>query len=319
MKTVKPLITAFLLAVTATGIVFGSFSATLFENQSALLTVQISPTQDQIVFLQTAGIPTLALSTQVIKLITVTSTVFIPSPASCPAPQNWMPYNIQPGDNLESLVIQFQTTIDAISKANCLESTYLMPDTIIFLPALNSTPTTTLTSSSTSSVCGPPDGWVKYTIQRNDTLFVLSVRYDVSVPDLQAANCLGTNTLLVTGQTIYVPFLIFASPTLTKTVIQEIQTAIQPANTKTSTTIPPTNTATSIPTPLATQIFTPLSTFTLVMPTPTHTATPAFSATTTQIPSSTLTNTPIPPSVTFTSTNIPGAISTPTPTLTLKP
>ena len=54
--------------------------------------------------------------------------------------------------------------------------------------------------------CVPPDGWERYVVQPDDTLFafVLGVEGAVSVDDLVAANCL-TGRYLQIGQVLYLP------------------------------------------------------------------------------------------------------------------
>lgn len=75
------------------------------------------------------------------------------------------------------------------------------------------TPTATLTATLTSSPtpsltptgqCGPPAGWVQYTIQRGDTLSGLSVRYRTTIGALRQANCL-TGDVIYAGRLLWVP------------------------------------------------------------------------------------------------------------------
>lgn len=54
--------------------------------------------------------------------------------------------------------------------------------------------------------CAPPDGWERYVVQPDDTLFafVLGAENVVTVDDLVAANCLGSRYLSI-GQVLYLP------------------------------------------------------------------------------------------------------------------
>lgn len=74
-------------------------------------------------------------------------------------------------------------------------------------PTATDTPTPTATASATVEApsCGPPPGWVIYVVQRGDTLFRLSLRYNVSMAQLMQANCLSSVSIFA-GQTLFVPF-----------------------------------------------------------------------------------------------------------------
>ncbi|WP_420631214.1 protein kinase domain-containing protein [Candidatus Leptofilum sp.] len=74
------------------------------------------------------------------------------------------------------------------------------------------TETPTLEPTETSCVPSPPFGWVRYTIQANDSLSSLSQATGTTVARLQEVNCLETNLLNV-GQQIWLP----ASPNPTDT------------------------------------------------------------------------------------------------------
>ena len=232
--------------------------------------------------------------------------------ALCPPPQDWVPYSIQVGDSLESLSLKYLVSEAEIKQANCLEIDSLIPGSFIYLPQIEVTPTFTITPFiATEEQCGPPPSWVVYIIQSNDTLFELSILFNVSVPQLQSANCMGDSTILKTGTRFYVPFYLPTSevstsvPTLTPTNVTVSNTA----------TISITNT--SMPTPISTVtiIFTATNTATHTVLAPTATSIPP-----TQTPTvPTATFTPIPP--TNTPSNTPNSGSTPTftPTPTNKP
>lgn len=51
----------------------------------------------------------------------------------------------------------------------------------------------------------PPQNWVVYIVQRNDTLSSLAQRTGVSWPQIQTANCLAGTTIFA-GQSLYLPF-----------------------------------------------------------------------------------------------------------------
>jgi hypothetical protein len=69
--------------------------------------------------------------------------------------------------------------------------------------------------TDTATVCGPPSRWVRYTVQPGDTLFELGLHTNVSVQELQVANCLSATTIRV-GQQLFLPYI--PTPTFTPTL-----------------------------------------------------------------------------------------------------
>jgi LysM repeat protein len=253
------------------------------------------------------------ITTPLIQVITPTPVpTQVNTLALCPPPKNWEPYSIQVGDSLASLSLKYLVSEAEIKQANCLEIDSLIPGSFIYLPKIEVTPTLTFTPIlATVEQCGPPPSWVVYIIQSNDTLFELSILFNVSVPQLQSANCMGDSTILKTGTRFYVPFNLPTSavstftPTLTVT---STVTSVAPSNTATIS-----STNTSMPTPLSTVTTIITATNTVAPPS----ATPIPPTQTPTAPAATIT--PIPP--TNTPSNTPNSGSTPTftPTPTNKP
>ncbi len=85
------------------------------------------------------------------------------------------------------------------------------------------TPSRTLEASVTSTqpaatptpACGPPANWIQVQVLPGETLFRLAVRYGTTVAQLQRANCLGSSTVVRTGQWLWVPPVMVVSPTPT--------------------------------------------------------------------------------------------------------
>lgn len=75
------------------------------------------------------------------------------------------------------------------------------------LPGFTPTPPPTAAPSFSPSAapCGPPAGWVRHVVLPEETLNRLSRVYNVSIADLQKANCLGGSTLLRPGAVIFTP------------------------------------------------------------------------------------------------------------------
>ncbi len=102
-------------------------------------------------------------------------------------------------------------------------------------------PPTNYPPPRTSIPCGPPSGWIRYTILKGDTLYSLGQYYQVTVQQLQQANCMGGSTSIYTGRQIYVPNKPTRTPSPT------------PTSTATLTPTPSaTPTASDTPTPIPT-------------------------------------------------------------------
>lgn len=71
---------------------------------------------------------------------------------------------------------------------------------------------TSATPAGTATACVHPPDWVPHTIQASDILIVLAERSNISVKELQRANCITTEKIYL-GFTIYLP----PAPTPTKT------------------------------------------------------------------------------------------------------
>jgi len=119
----------------------------------------------------------------------------------------------------------------------------------------------------TAIPCGAPAGWVQYIVQPGDNLYQISLRYRLSVSELQSANCLGGSTLIYSGQKLWVPNVPTSTPAA-PTVFIEFPTATPiPSDTPTPTTTG-TATATSTSTATATSTSTPTPTATDTPPPP---------------------------------------------------
>ncbi len=214
-----------------------------------------------------------------------------PPPASCLPPPGWIAVTVQTGETLEGLAQQYQTSAQALAQANCLRSERIPAGALLYVPVAAPTPP--------AAQCGPPPGWVFYTVQPGENLFRIGLAFGVNVTTLQAANCMGPSTAIRAGQRLYVPNVPTATLSPTPT-----STATAAFTATPSATAPPaaSSTATLAPTPSITPTLPPA--------TPTDTpATPA-GATSTPTPA-----TPAPTSAPSATPTVPAATPTPgTPT-----
>ena len=151
---------------------------------------------------QPPATPTTILPTSTLTPFTV--------PVNCNPPQSWGPYFVQYGNSLEELAQSYNLTPNELKDANCLESDFLPPGSVIFVP--NVAPTSTATVSIS---CGHPADWIQYTVVKDDTLYSIGQAYGVSYAQLQQANCMGTSTHIIVGTKLWVPNMPTRTPTAT--------------------------------------------------------------------------------------------------------
>jgi LysM repeat protein len=220
--------------------------------------------------------------------------------AACPPPAGWMPITVQAGDTFENLAQAYNTSVSALQQANCLDGNTLYPGIRLYVPG---------TVPPTEIICVPRSTWVYYTVQPGDTLYKLSQIYGVTVPELQAANCMGSSTNIRVGQKLLVPNV---QPNYTPTPF----VTPSPQPTATFTEVPPSPTFTQIPpSPTATSDIPSITPSTPTNTPVTATATPTFTAT--------FTDTPVTPTITLTPSPTETATEWPTstipPTITPRP
>lgn len=190
----------------------------------------------------------------------------------CTPPAGWIPYIVQRGDTLTGLALRTGTTPYALMQANCLRSAFLLAGQRLFLPTVPAYSTPVYPVPTPSPSCGPPAGWIVYTVQAGDTLYSLAVRTGTTVEAIRQANCLMDYTIRI-GQRLYLPRppVITVTPTPTSTP--------SPTASPTATVTP-----TASPTPTETPTWTPTPTPTVA---PVTTVTPTSTMTMTAEPSPT--------------------------------
>ncbi len=242
MQAIRELFTGLFAAIASSVIVLAAISLTAAEGMSFV------PSGTQAATATSAPPPAAQEGAQqgepLMATPTVAPTSFLatavqPTTTSCAFPAGWIAYTIQAGDTVEALAEANGITAGQLAEANCLWSNDLPAGSVLYLPAPELTATPSLTPfppmatmifQPTPAPCGPPFGWVRYIVQPGETLFQLSMRYGVSVPNLQAANCLGSSNYIQAGQVLYVPNVAPIWPTATFTTVA----------TWTKTPVPPT-------------------------------------------------------------------------------
>jgi len=107
-------------------------------------------------------------------------------------PEGWLLYTVQPGETLASLAAGTEITAAELVAANCLagELSVGMQLLVPRQPAV--------------SLCGPPQWWVRYQVQRGDTIGSLAVLRGTTVDEVLRANCRDSSDLQA-GQFIFLP------------------------------------------------------------------------------------------------------------------
>jgi LysM repeat protein len=124
-----------------------------------------------------------------------------------------------------------------LSAANCLTAVEVPAGYTLYVPQV---PTVTLIP------CGPPAGWVKnYFVQPGDTLFRIAFSFNITYPQLQRGNCMGSSTIIYIGQRLWVPNIPTRTPIPGVTIIPTFPTDTP---LPTVTTAPPTDTELPPPT-----------------------------------------------------------------------
>jgi LysM repeat protein len=276
MNLRKELAGGIIALILSAWIVLGSFSLAYTRKTQIAVNATSTPTKQttnpptpQPTITVPSPLPGTASATS-IPTPSPTNTATLVPPTSCPPPTDWIAYKTRSGDSLDSLAVKYKTTIDKIMQINCMSVKSLIPAMIIYLPAPSSsaTPTAAPSATRTPISCGPPRGWTTYTVRSGDTLYHLAWAYNVTISQLQSANCMNGSDLLIAGRQIYVPNV------ATRTVSPTFRPPTSTNRPPTRTPLPPTALPTATPTPMPpTEI--PSATHTN---TPTTTLTPTFSS-----------------------------------------
>jgi LysM repeat protein len=304
MKNFHQIILGFGAALLSIFLVLGSFSIAFTEGGMAKVALQltepVTPLPTQVLPSTSVPLPGVT-STAAPLTVEETSPVISETPPpevlACAFPPGWFKITVQMGDTLNTLAVAYGTTTEMLVQGNCLVINNLIAGMVLFVPAA---PTTT-----PEETCGPPPGWVYYTVQYGDTLYSISQMVGTSVFDLQLANCMVGQTNIRAGQRLLVPFVPVSAMSPTPT---QVYTAT-PVPSQTPYPATPTTSVEATWTP--TQSIPPNQTPTpTVSPVPEDTSTPTatviLTSTPTNLPTSTPSQTPLPTEM-------------PTPSQTLEP
>jgi len=234
MESLRQIGTGILLALISIAVVLGGFSLATAEAHvsngapasETLQPVLVSETQDiSIVPIETftplAAASAVLTETQLPTATQLSTATTFPTVSVTPVntaqsttavvcvhPGGWIAIVVQASDTLSSLAQTYQISQSAILQGNCMASDQaLHAGSLLYVQ-----PRPTATQYISIPPCGAPYGWIDYYVRSGDTLYSISLRYGVSVGELQRANCLGASVNIQLGQRLKVPNVATTEP-----------------------------------------------------------------------------------------------------------
>ena len=134
-------------------------------------------------------------------------------PAEQYTPPRVSTYYVKRGDTLSQIATRYGVSLSKLMAANNIRNANsLRIGQAINIPGSNSTTTAAPSSASSSSTTSSKKvvtvdrtNTARYTVKRDDSLWLISQRYNTTVAVLQALNNMGSTTRIVPGQVIQVP------------------------------------------------------------------------------------------------------------------
>ena len=113
-------------------------------------------------------------------------------------------YIVEKGDTLYSIATKFSTTVKAIKTLNNLTTNTLLPGQHIYIPTSSEMPTEPTTPEVPTQPFEPDIPYLTYTVQRGDSLWKISRKYEVPVNDIISFNNLSSVNLQI-GDELKIP------------------------------------------------------------------------------------------------------------------
>jgi len=133
--------------------------------------------------------------------------------------------SLRPDDEIEVLATDADTptaTIITNTPIPTLTFTQIVTQTNVPTATITNTPTPTMTLENLpipnvevldadiadiddDDECEPPEDWVEYTIQPDDTLSEIADETDTTIEEIREINCLEDQALIIAGETLFVP------------------------------------------------------------------------------------------------------------------
>lgn len=125
-------------------------------------------------------------------------------------------YIVEKGDTLYSIATKFSTTVQAIKTLNNLTTNTLLPGQHIYIPTSSEMPTEPTIPEVPTQPFEPDIPYLTYTVQRGDSLWKISRKYEVPVNDIISFNNLSSVNLQI-GDELKIPLTSQDNNTASKT------------------------------------------------------------------------------------------------------
>lgn len=232
LRSMSQVLMGFLATLVSLAIILGSFFLSLAEGGKHTMEA-FTPTNSPLPTIQAAGIQPLPV--QPTSTFTPTATPTATQPTST------------------------ATCLPPVTATATLTLTSTPTDTVTPTPTATSVKRPRPTNTKAIVSCTIASGWVLYTIRAGDTLYSIGQAYGVSAAEIQAGNCMGSNTLIHTGEQIFVPNVQpkktpkpTIKPTAKPTKTQSLESPIPPPVTTTEAPLPATATEAPVQPPVDT-------------------------------------------------------------------
>ncbi len=123
-----------------------------------------------------------------------------PVPTATPPPlvteTRLLKHVVQGGESLLSIAIQYSVSVEEIQQANGLTSELIRVGDELVIPVIQ--------ENTADSVSGPASNF-SYTVEEGDTLIAISLKFGSTVDEIQTANELAGNALILPGDQLIIP------------------------------------------------------------------------------------------------------------------
>jgi LysM repeat protein len=140
---------------------------------------------------------------------TPTIDLFQPTFTAAPISSGPCAYTVVAGDNLFRIAINHNVTLDQLVQTNgIVNQNIIMVGDVLQIPNCGATGGSTGDTSSggaTGGTGGPVGSGSTYTVQQGDTLYKISLRYNVPVMSIAAANNIQNINLILINQQLVIP------------------------------------------------------------------------------------------------------------------
>lgn len=127
---------------------------------------------------------------------------FVPSPTWTPLPSGGCTYTVQAGDNLFRISLAYNTTVNAIAAANgIVNPNLIIVGQVLTIPGCGGNSGQTVPTAGPAPNCAGQT----YVVQQGDTMFSISMQFNVSVNAIATCNNIANPNLIFINQQLVIP------------------------------------------------------------------------------------------------------------------